>query len=121
MILYIGFQMSADDSGPRGKLYRDAIGAGWASFISVVASFPILLLARAGAWDSSSAMRIGIPIVGLMLFLGGPVNAFLAMVLGWRLHRGGHPSFWKPLLLAIPGVLVSSGVTLYLFRDFVPE
>ena len=112
-----GFQVSDEDSWRRRKLYRDAIGAGWASLIPVVVCLPILLRFRDGASD----IPIGFPIVATVLFFTAPLNALLAVVLVWRLRRSGHPSFWKPLLLAIPGVLVSSGVTLVLFRDLFSE
>ena len=109
--------MSNVDSWCRRKLYRDALGAGWASFILVGVSLPILLWVQTGSAD----IPYGFPLVAMVLFFTAPLNALLAVILVWRLHRSGHPSFWKPLLLAIPGVLVSSGVTLVMFRDFFSE
>ena len=112
----------ADESSESSRrLYRNALSAGWASLASVaVPLIPLMMARREEAWGTGiviMATFVGVPL----LLLAAPLNAFLTVVLAWRLRRAGHPSFWKPLILAVPGVIVSSAITLYLLVPAVRE
>ena len=110
-----------ESSESRRRLYRDALSAGWASLASVAVPLILLMVVRGEeAWGTGMVVVVTL-VGGPLLLLAALLNASLTVVLAWRLRRAGHPSFWKPLILAIPGVIVSSAITLSLLVPAVRE
>ena len=110
--------VTADENSTRNhdrleRMYKDAVQAGWASTGCVVLPLLFLAVFPAVIGVSSTAAWAVLWVGGLMLLIGAPLGAILTLTLVVRLKLGGRRGLWKPLLLALPGVFISTMVTLH--------